>query len=323
MAEKKSKDYTVGSPKKWLTIIAIIVLIAIIVVLIVIFIPADTSNAKEILNEVSATSYLKSEDEKLSYQAVGNKLQNSTKNYYLDEYNDVLVLSQSIDKVLEYYDDYLVFAKDNSVLSKNYSAIRKNLNAVQDKQEELNEIAENVDRLEDESDTYLQNLWIDYREAYSQWLESNAKAIDALNNCYQGCFDNTLTNNLASNTILNTVDDYLSSILTEYKLVISSDIKNSTTNTYQYTFSGQIASFSNFVDKYIVNYSDISTYSFNENIREKYENINQFFAAFGEANFISLIDSMNSEGQVTKTYEDVEDSEGLFAEVKLFLEARG
>lgn len=323
MADKKSKDYSVGNPKKWLTIVAIIVLLAIIVVLIVIFIPADTSNAKEILNRVSSSSYLKSEDEKVAYKAVGDKLRNSTKNYYIDEYNDILILSQSIDDILEFYDDYLVFAKNNKVLKKNYSAIKKNLNKVQNRQEDLNEIAANVDKLEQESDTHLQNLWIDYREAYCQWLENNAKAIAALNNCYQGCFGSTLTNNLAASTILNTVDDYLSSIVTEYKLVISSDLKNSTTNTYQYTFSGQIASLNSFVDKYVVNYSDISSYYFNEDIKEKYEDINQFFTLYKESNFISLIDSINNEGQVTKVYDNIEDKNGLYAQAKLFLEARG
>ena len=205
MANKKSKDYSVGNPKKGLTLLAIVVLIAIIIVLIIIFIPANTSNAKEILHNVTSTSYLQDKEEITSYEKIGEKLQNSTKNYYMEEYNNVPILSSTIDKVLEFYDEYLVFAKDNKVLSNNYSAIKKNLNKVISQQKKLNNIVKNVVNLEQDSDSYLQNLWIDYREEYANWLEYNANAISALSKCYEGCFENTLTNNKASKIVLDTI----------------------------------------------------------------------------------------------------------------------
>ena len=321
MANKKSKDYSVGNPKKGLTLLAIVVLIAIIIVLIIIFIPANTSNAKVILHNVTSTSYLQDKEEITSYEKIGEKLQNSTKNYYMEEYNNVPILSSTIDKVLEFYDEYLVFAKDNKVLSNNYSAIKKNLNKVISQQKKLNNIVKNVVNLEQDSDSYLQNLWIDYREEYANWLEYNANAISALSKCYEGCFENTLTNNKASKIVLDTINDYLSSILNGYNNIVSSDLRNSN-NVYTYSLNGQILSFSNFVEKYIVDYSDITNYYFNDSIKTKYDTIIKFYENFEQESFIVLIQSMDNSGNITKTFE-VEDTEGVLVVVKTFIEARG
>lgn len=321
MANKKSKDYSVGNPKKGLTLLAIVVLIAIIIVLIIIFIPANTSNAKVILHNVTSTSYLQDKEEITSYEKIGEKLQNSTKNYYMEEYNNVPILSSTIDKVLEFYDEYLVFAKDNKVLSNNYSAIKKNLNKVISQQKKLNNIVKNVVNLEQDSDSYLQNLWIDYREEYANWLEYNANAISALSKCYEGCFKNTLTNNKASKIVLDTINDYLSSIINGYNNIVSSDLRNSN-NVYTYSLNGQILSFSNFVEKYIVDYSDITNYYFNDSIKTKYDTIIKFYENFEQESFIVLIQSMDNSGNITKTFE-VEDTEGVLVVVKTFIEARG
>lgn len=321
MANKKSKDYSVGNPKKGLTLLAIVVLIAIIIVLIIIFIPANTSNAKVILHNVTSTSYLQDKEEITSYEKIGEKLQNSTKNYYMEEYNNVPILSSTIDKVLEFYDEYLVFAKDNKVLSNNYSAIKKNLNKVISQQKKLNNIVKNVVNLEQDSDSYLQNLWIDYREEYANWLEYNANAISALSKCYEGCFENTLTNNKASKIVLDTINDYLSSIINGYNNIVSSDLRNSN-NVYTYSLNGQILSFSNFVEKYIVDYSDITNYYFNDSIKTKYDTIIKFYENFEQESFIVLIQSMDNSGNITKTFE-VEDTEGVLVVVKTFIEARG
>ncbi len=321
MANKKSKDYSVGNPKKGLTLLAIVVLIAIIIVLIIIFIPANTSNAKVILHNVTSTSYLQDKEEITSYEKIGEKLQNSTKNYYMEEYNNVPILSSTIDKVLEFYDEYLVFAKDNKVLSNNYSAIKKNLNKVISQQKKLNNIVKNVVNLEQDSDSYLQNLWIDYREEYANWLEYNANAISALSKCYEGCFENTLTNNKASKIVLDTINDYLSSIINGYNNIVSSDLRNSN-NVYTYSLNGQILSFSNFVEKYIVDYSEITNYYFNDSIKTKYDTIIKFYENFEQESFIVLIQSMDNSGNITKTFE-VEDTEGVLVVVKTFIEARG
>lgn len=321
MANKKSKDYSVGNPKKGLTLLAIVVLIAIIIVLIIIFIPANTTNAKVILHNVTSTSYLQDKEEITSYEKIGEKLQNSTKNYYMEEYNNVPILSSTIDKVLEFYDEYLVFAKDNKVLSNNYSAIKKNLNKVISRQKKLNNIVKNVVNLEQDSDSYLQNLWIDYREEYANWLEYNANAISALSKCYEGCFENTLTNNKASKIVLDTINDYLSSIINGYNNIVSSDLRNSN-NVYTYSLNGQILSFSNFVEKYIVDYSDITNYYFNDSIKTKYDTIIKFYENFEQESFIVLIQSMDNSGNITKTFE-VEDTEGVLVVVKTFIEARG
>ena len=321
MAKNKDNQSN-GNGKRWVTFIAILVLIAIIVVLIVIFIPANTSDAKRILNDVSSSSYLDDEDEKSAYQAVGEKLSSSTKSYYMTEYNDILLLSEGISDVLQFYDDYLVFAKDNKVLSSNYKTIRNNLNRVKSSKEDLNELVATVNSLEEDSDSYIKNLWIDFRGEYVNWLESNAKAISALNNCYQGCFDNTLSNNLASSTILTTVDNYLTSIINKFNAIIDVDKKNTLDDVYSYSISGQIRGFSRFVNSYIVDTTDIVCYNFETTYQGKYNLINQFCETFAESDLIVLIDSMDAEGNITKTYETTDMQTTIFEITKSFIEAK-
>ena len=315
----ENKDYKVGSPKKWLVAIGILVLIAIIVVIIVLCVPGNTYSAVERLRQASQTSFLRSQTEQANYTRFRQKIGATvTLGYYALELEDIQTTVEATNKVIDFYDDYLVLATDNKTLSRNYKTIRNNFEDAQEAQEDMNGFIADGLNLQDNSETYLKNIYIDFRGAYVDYMTSMTKAIDALSNCYQGCFIDNLSNNLASTLILNSVDNYLTVITGDYAELVDKDVKGGNFDSYEYETTGKITAYSEFVDSYILNRQEIVEYNFTASLQDKYQTINSFFEVFSQTDFVSVIDSIDDELNITKTFE-VEDSSGIYDTVKTFL----
>lgn len=315
----ESKDYKVGSPKKWLVAVGILVLIAIIVVIIVLCVPGNTYSAVERLRKASQTSFLRSQTEQANYTRFRQKIGATvTLGYYAIELEDIQTTVEATNKVIDFYDDYLVLATDNKTLSRNYKTIRNNFEDAQEAQEDMNGFIADGLNLQDNSETYLKNIYIDFRESYVNYISSMTKAIDALSNCYQGCFIDNLSNNLASTLILNSVDNYLTVITGDYAELVDKDVKGGNFDSYEYETTGKITAYSEFVDSYILNRQEIVEYNFTASLQDKYQTINNFFEVFSQTDFVSVIDSIDDELNITKTFE-VEDSSGIYDTVKTFL----
>lgn len=321
---KASKDYKAGGAKKWLIIIGILVLIAIIVTVIVLVIPGNTADAVDRLRQSSQTSFLENRSEEEKYDTFGRKLRNSSISYFVtgNEYASVEIVSGSINLILDFYNEYLPLAKDNKTLSKNYKKIKNNLEDAVDHQKEMNEIMDEANALKAGSDTHLKNLWVDFRISFTDYITSMAKAIDALNNCYQGCFPSTLSNNLASSTILNTIDDFLSVITSEFKALTKSNLKEHTQADYNYTTYGKVVYFSAFVENYLYDENDIYSYNFDTSLQEKYKKVNDFYATYSQSNFTNVISSISSSNLEIEFTPGQVDTSGILDAVKAFLNVR-
>ena len=317
-AKTEGKSNKSSGTKKLVTIIGVLAFIAIIVVIIVLSIPANTYGAVERLNEASQSSFLENESEKTRYEKSETKIAGSTKNYYNQEVQDIKVLSGSINKILDYYNEYLILADDNKVFSKNYKIIKNNLEDANTYQDEMNNYLIELNNLNDNSDSHLQYLWIDFRQTFSTYLSSITSAIDALNNCYQGCFNNTFTNNLSSTNILNTIDDFLIVISNEFNTLVETDLKNYTQKDYNYQSHGKIILLDNFVNNYIVNDGEITRYYFDESLQTKYNKINSFYQTYNLTNFTTVIESIEDDGKISLTFQQ-QDTDGIYSTVKEFL----
>ena len=254
----------------------------------------------------------------------------SVANSYTQEVYDIEMLTGTVDKILDYYNDYLIFAKDNKNLKNNYKAIKEGLNDAKESQRKLVKIIEKTNKLSDESTTYLQNAMVDFRKEYRNWLKHQIRAIGGLENAYTGSLGKVTFNNDASKLILNTVNDYLSSILTNFNNLVKTDIKGANINTYKsnyarYGLTAKINLFDQFVNKNVnsaTSTHDIEDYYFNSSIQEKYTTLNEFFKVYSEKNTRSIIDSIQtSEASytITKTYEDVTDEKGTFNAICKFI----
>ena len=164
MAEKK--EYTTGS-RKWLIILSVLVLVAIIAVVIVLLVPGNTYSMVEVLHSHSTTSFLNVDNtsERENYDKLKAEFDIAVTGYK-QEVEDIETLSQTINNVLDFYDEYTIFAKNNGTLTQNYKSIKSNLNKASRLQDDMNEEIVTLISLSDNSDTYQRNAWIDLRELY-------------------------------------------------------------------------------------------------------------------------------------------------------------
>ncbi len=323
MAEQKKPS----KGKKFMVGLGVLAVIAIIVVVIVISIPPNTSSALQLLNKAYTQSFLMNQSEKTAYNTFETKVANCQKiNNYVrtmpTEMADVETLSIALAEVLDYYNDYLTFAQSNKNFHKNYKSIKNGLNGAINSQKKLNSILEEANSLGDQSSTYLQNAWIDFRIEYTEWLGDYYKAISSLNKAYQGSMGDVTTNNLASTTILNATTNFIEVIYNDFATLVKYDAENPNATSYTYASAGKILAFADFVDYNLDNDTEIKNYYFSTTIKEKYQKIEQFFTLYGEEdmkNLISSIKLISNNAVVTKTYDGVQDSEGVYTAVYTFL----
>ena len=318
--EKAKKEYSTGT-RKWPILFGLLILVAIIVVIVLLVIPANTYSMVETLQTVSQTSFLSSEVEKESYDRFYSKYSSSSiLSYYTYEINYISTLSETLGDVLIYYNEFMVFANDNDTLKNNYKTIKDNLDNATEEQKELNNIMSDVSLLADNSVSYLQNAFVDFRAIYYNWLVNYRDAIKALSTCYANCFGQSINNNEASYLILNTVNDFANDITNDFRNLVNSDVKGDTSSSnYNFISRGKIDVFEDFVDNYLNNNYEITNYMFNSSLQSKYETINKFFELYNEPNFYEVIHSINANRVITKTYTDISDSEGVYTAVKNFI----
>ena len=316
----KKKDYTTGS-RKWLIVLSVLVLIAIIAVVIVLLVPGNTYSMVEVLHSHSTTSFLNENNrsEQENYSALMQDMSNEVTSY-MQEIRDVETLSQTINVILKFYDEYIVFAQDNGTLTRNYKSIRSSLNRASRLQEDMNEEIVTIISLSENSDTYKRNSWIDLRVIYVDWLENMQNAITRLNTCYQNCFDPSLTNNTASTLVLNAVDDYISVITDDFNDLIENDQKSSSIESYNYTMNGRIKLFEAFVNARLTS-TNFVNYIFYQRIKNFYDDVDQFYTVYSQEDFKYLLDSIAPNGAFTENFDDVNVSGSLtcLANTKTFL----
>lgn len=316
----KKKDYTTGS-RKWLIVLSVLVLIAIIAVVIVLLVPGNTYSMVEVLHSHSTTSFLNVDNtsERENYDKLKAEFDIAVTGYK-QEVEDIETLSQTINVILKFYDEYIVFAQDNGTLTRNYKSIKSSLNRASRLQEDMNEEIVTLISLSDNSDTYQRNAWIDLRVIYVDWLESMQNAITRLNTCYQNCFDPSLTNNTASTLVLNAVDDYISVITDDFNDLIENDQKSSSIESYNYTMNGRIKLFEAFVNARLTS-TNFVNYIFYQRIKNFYDDVNQFYTVYSQEDFKYLLDSIAPNGAFTENFDDVNVSGSLtcLANTKTFL----
>ena len=318
MTEKK--EYTTGS-RKWLIILSILVLIAIIAVVIVLLVPGNTYSMVEVLHSHSTTSFLNVDNtsERENYDKLKNEF-DITVTGYKQEVEDVETLSQTINNVLDFYDEYTIFAQNNGTLTKNYKSIKSSLNKASKLQDKMNEEIVKLITLSDNSDTYQRNAWIDLRVLYIDWLESMQNAITRLNTCYQKCFNPSFTNNSASTLVLNTIDDYIDVIVDEFNNLKENDKKSGSVEVYSYTIAGKVKLFNAFVRNQVKSENFVD-YTFDEQTKVFYDDVNNFFDLYSQEDFKNVIISINPNGAITEDFDDVNLSGSLtcFENAKSFL----
>ena len=316
----KKKDYTTGS-RKWLIILSVLVLVAIIAVVIVLLVPGNTYSMVEVLHSHSTTSFLNVDNtsERENYDKLKAEFDIAVTGYK-QEVEDIETLSQTINNVLDFYDEYTIFAKNNGTLTQNYKSIKSNLNKASRLQDDMNEEIVTLISLSDNSDTYQRNAWIDLRVIYVDWLESMQNAITRLNTCYQNCFDPSLTNNTASTLVLNAVDDYISVITDDFNDLIENDQKSNSIESYNYTMNGRIKLFEAFVNARLTS-TNFVNYIFYQRIKNFYDDVNQFYTVYSQEDFKYFLDSIAPNGAFTENFDDVNVSGSLtcLANTKTFL----
>lgn len=326
MADKK-KEYSAGNGKRWLIGLGVVVFIAIVIVAIVLLIPANTTSATELLNKSTTTSFMVSQTEKTEYDSFESKVAKTQKiNKYLEkmptEMADVQSLSLTISDVFKHYNDYIIYVENTSAYKQNYKAIKNGLNGTIQTQKQLNSKLGEINKLSESSPTYLQNAWIDFREEYVEWLGHANQTIQGLSNAYQGGMGNSTTNNLASKLILNTVCDYVNVLYQDFKQINTEENENPNRSDYDYDIHGKVVAFDNFATKYLASDVEIKDYYFNNTIKTQFQTIEEFFTLYNETNMQNLIDSIqyiSNKAVVSKTYTGVEDTTGVYVQVKVFL----
>lgn len=318
-----AKDYKASGAKKWLILFSFFMLVAVVVVGVILFIPANTYSMIESLQENEENFLFEDEKDKIHFENFTTKItSNATLSYYSNEIQNVEILVQSMSEVLGFYNDYLVFAKNNKTLSNSTKSINKYIANAKDLKKTIASLLEETEKLEVNSDTYLKNSWIDFRKNFTNYLENYYRLYISLSKCYENCFDESFNKNTASSTILGATNDYISVIISDYKILNTNDKKGSTTQgSYSYNSGNKINCFKLFVQNYLVNKSEILQYLYTASIQTKYEKIGKFFTVYNEMDFKNVIKNINDSG-ISNPYTDVSDEENVFAIVKNFLDRR-
>ena len=319
------KDYTATGAKKWLITVGGFVLFVIIVVGIFLMIPANTKGMTETLASSTENFFIVKDESEEKYDNFATKITSASElSFYSSELNFTKILNQNIYDVEYFYNNYMIFAKKNNTLSSNYKTIQSNISKAQKYKNKFIKTINETLSLEDVGLTVLHEKMIVFRENFYNYINCYQKAFVALSKCYDKCFEDSFSKNNASKYILQATNDYLSSIVEDFNLVVEND-KSGMINQATYQFNNQMINriifLDNFVSTYIPEYAstEIQNYIYDNSIQEKYSKIERFFEVYNEKDFKAIVASIDSAGVITKTYSGVEDTEGLYSTVKSFL----
>ncbi len=293
MASKKSK--------KWIIALAVLVLIAIGVVFVVVFLPKNTSNAIKQTYAQKETMFLRSNDDEKMFASFERKVQLNASEYS-GEIGCARKITVTLNNIIDFYSENIVFAQDNSTFQSNYNLIMDNYANANNYQARMTEKLVEVYNKVDSSSTFTAGAWEEFRNIFASYVKCYASAIEGLNNVYRDCVTDGVMHNHLTFLVLDTVDDYLD--------VISKDFtKQRYVVNYAYTF----------VNTYLVaDSTNLSRYKFDETLQERVKLVNSFSDVYGKDQSIkNVIETIDASGIAYEA--NPEDSNGVLNEVKSLL----
>lgn len=319
MSEKKPFD------KRWLVVVAILVLLAIIAVTIVLCLPGNPKSAIQALQKDSSNNLFADSNVEKSYDNFEEKIKTSVSKYSA-EMKDVQLFIESVSIVVDQYNEFAFHFKENENFYDNYKPVTSNLNEIQNiKQTIKNELTNVEENLDKDSKDFLRQAWINTRVLISQMTQKYSTAFDSLNKLFKGSYFG-VEQNLASQTFFNVVNDYLTVIQEKFENLCKNDTVSTALEEYDYNFSAIITSFNNFVSNLEgiedgFEY-DFLNYYYKESVKSNYEKINAFYNLYKQTDLGEVISSAKTENNgitFTKTFENVEDSNGVYTALKTYL----
>lgn len=293
MAEGKKKIN-----KKWLVALAILVLIAVVVVLVIVLLPKNTKGVVDKVQTQTEQCFLKDKTEVTMFDSFQRKINNSATEY-IEEVASAKAVIVMLNEVLDFYNDYMVFAKDNKTFQDNYNLIMDGFNDANKYQKDMNAICLEVYNKVENSSTFIKGAWTDFKVVYAKYIKSYSNSIRGLNKVFTSCVPAGVINNDFTVKVLSTVDDYLAVINTGFEA------------------KAKVIEFAGTFTKEYLNAEMLSQYKFSENLQGKLKSINKFSELYGKS-LRELIASVDSEGIHMDPSETDTDGKVL-ADVKSFL----
>lgn len=292
--------------KKWIIVLSVVILVAIAVTLIIVFLPKNVSNAVERTNTQTQTMFLKQDKNKKLYKDFQTKITNieAINKVYGQETQNVYTLTLAVNQIMDFYNDYIVFAEDKSTFQSNYGVIMKNYDVANTEQKKMEDVIVKVmQELGDQDNTFFESYWKEFRGYYVKYLNCYVTVINSLCEIYKDCVPNGILANQLTNLVLDNVDNYLN--------LINKDFEKS---TYKIQY---LNNFISYLD--IKNNNVLIKYNFSEELQESYSLISTFETIYGKDKTLSsVIDSINENGF---TFESVSaDSKGVLDKTKTFLQ---
>lgn len=292
MAEKKSG----GKLKKLLIFTIVLAVIGGVVLALVLAFSRGNTTTIDRLNSLSTTMVTDNEDTKASYKAMQDKIASTAGvSYYETEIKDFYDLSESLDDVVDFYNEYYVFAKDNKIREKQSKKITKSIRNIKSNQKELKEFLVKSKTIETQS--HLQNLWIDYRAKYIEQFKNYQKLFVSLNKVYHGCLGETFAVSNASRNVFDCVDSYMVVIAQDLTALSQQDVKGNKESDYTYTLSAKIEAFGEFCSSYVEDDDSVQMYYYSPYYQTLHNRVAKFESLTGD-DFEEVIKSVEEVGGV-------------------------
>ena len=318
MAEGEKKAFN----KKWLIVIAILVLIAIIVVTIILCLPGNPKSAIEALKNEENTFLLSSSKDKELYNNFKDTVSQSSVKGYNQEMEDVESVLSSLEIIIDKYEDYSIFFEENEYFYDNYKPLTESFNQLQEYKDSIKNELKKVQSYTKDSPDFLRQSWIQIRINFEKMLECYKTGLSTYNEIFKNSYFG-VEQNLASILSANAVLDYITVLQQQFKILSNEDKIRQAFSAYKYNCHALVYAFNNFVSSYVLNADNALNYYFNDNIVTNYNKVNQFYSLYQQQTFQQVISSVKlSETNIisfTKTFEGIEDEEGIYNQVKAFL----
>jgi len=285
--------------KKWTIALAVLVLIAVVAVILIVCLPKNINDIKDRAFKEQEISFLQSDEELNLFNSFQSKIAKSASQFNKNA-EDAKTVSYMLVNVLDFYNDYLVFARDSKTFQSQYRVVLDSFNNANSYQKSMTAILKEVeDYVGPDGTTYITGAWPKFEKEYKKYLESYVKALEGLGKIIVDSLPKGIKNNAFSNLVINTTTDYLNAVSTAKE---------------NYSFIVKYAN--RFITKYVVNTTEIENYEFSENLKLATTKINKFKTIYNDR-ISSVIRSIDETGIVYKNIEA--DDSGILVSLKSFL----
>lgn len=297
---------------KFLKIFACLLFVAIVVGVVLLFVPTDSSSLVGVLTQTSQSKLLDDSKSRQEYTTFTNNLKNNSRlRVYELEISAVKESIQVTNNVIDFYAQYIKFAKSNRVFKNNNGKAKTNLqNAMSEGKDMMKIASDNIVSIE-VKETYLRSAWLDYRHSFINYLEYCSNAFESLYNIYDGCFDEGFTVNKAMLVDLQAVNDYLQVITSDFKQLEQKDKLNTEIASYSYTGRGKVLKFQEFVGARLRGTLKSGKYYLDNSVRQEYDKLITYLQ---ENSFSTVIQSITAGGDFPQG-----ETSGIEYEVKKYL----